>query len=235
MPNTNDHALNHYNIRPNTIFIAVLFSAFLILSNLTAFKLTYYKHLIFPAGLVFFPVTYLFGDILTEVYGFKVSRRIIWSAMTANMIVIGGTLLTVYLPPASLWHQQKAYASVYHAATRVFIASTIGYLCGEFINAIILAKLKVWNQGRHLWFRALVSTATGVGIDTIIFVHIAFALTMPYNKLWSLITTMYALKLGWEIIAIPITYKVTHYLKHHDAIDYYDKETQFNPFSLRVD
>lgn len=220
--------------KPSVIIVGILFTAFLILSNLTAFKLAAVGSINFPAGLIFFPLTYVFDDILTEVYGFKVSRRVIWMALFANTIIFVGTWCTIYLNPSPYWHQQAAYATVYQATLRVFMASTISYFLGEFTNSIILAKLKVFTSGRHFWLRAIASTIVGVGIDTIFFIHIAFLFTVPYSSLWKIIGTMYALKVIYEICVLPITYKIANYLKQKDNIDYYDVKTKFNPFSLAV-
>lgn len=220
--------------KSSVIVVGILFTAFLILSNLTAFKLAAFGPVNLPAGILFFPLTYVFDDILTEVYGFKVSRRIIWMALIANTIIFLGTWLTIYLTPSPFWHEQEAYSIVYQATFRVFIASTISYFCGEFANSIILAKLKVLTSGKYLWLRAISSTVIGVGIDTILFIHIAFLFTLPYYHLWEIIAVMYSLKVIYEICALPITYKITDYLKRKDNIDYYDFETKFNPFSLRI-
>ena len=220
--------------KSSVIIIGILFTAFLILSNLTAFKLASFASVNFPAGLIFFPLTYVFDDILTEVYGFKVSRRIIWMALFANIIIFMGTWLTIYLQPSPYWHNQEAYATVYQATLRVFIASMISYFCGEFANSTILAKLKMLTSGKHLWLRAITSTFIGVGIDTVLFIHIAFLFIVPYPDIWKIILTMYSLKVVYEFCAIPITYKVANFLKQRDNIDHYDFKTKFNPFSLAV-
>lgn len=216
------------------IIVGILFTAFLILSNLTAFKLAAFGPVSLPAGIIFFPLTYVFDDILTEVYGFKISRRIIWMALFANTIIFLGTWLTIHLTPSPFWHDQQAYSTVYHAAFRVFIASTISYFFGEFTNSVILAKLKVMMMGKYLWLRAITSTAIGVGIDTILFTHIAFLFTLPYQQIWETIGVMYSIKVIYEICVLPLTYKITQFLKQKDSIDYYDFGTKFNPFSLRI-
>ncbi len=225
---------DRYQNSGSIIIIAIIFTAFLILSNLTAFKLASFGSLVFPAGLIFFPLTYVFDDILTEVYGFKVSRRIIWMALLANTIIFVGTWCTIYLNPSPDWHHQAAYATVYHATFRVFIASTLSYFCGEFANSIILAKLKVFTSGRHFWLRAMTSTIIGVGIDTVLFIHIAFLFMLPYSHLWKIIAAMYSLKVIYECCAFPITYRLSNYLKQKDRIDYYDVKTKFNPFSIAI-
>lgn len=220
--------------KESVIVVSTLFTAFLILSNLTAFKLVTYESLIFPAALIFFPLTYVFDDILTEVYGFKVSRRVIWTALVANAIIFIGTWVTIYLRPSPYWLEQSAYATVYQATPRIFIASMISYFCGEFTNSTILAKLKVLTHGNYLWLRAMTSTLVGVGIDTVLFVHLSFLFTIPYLGIWKMIAMVYLFKVVYETCALPITYKVSNYLKRKDNIDHYDFRTNFNPFSLEV-
>ncbi len=221
--------------RESVIVISILFTAFLILANLAAFKLVGFHGFTFTAGLIFFPITYIFDDILTEVYGFKVSRRIIWMGLLANTIIVLGTLITTYLPPSPYWHDQVAYATVYQAVLRVFLASIIAYLGGEFTNSIILAKFKIFTSGRQLWIRLVSSTMIGVGVDTILFAHIAFLFSTPYQVIWQLIGLMYTVKVTYEICAIPITYRVINYLKRKDNVDHYDFGVKFNPFSLEID
>lgn len=220
--------------KASVIVVGILFTAFLILSNLTAFKIASIGGISFAAGLVFFPITYVFDDILTEVYGFSVSRRIIWMALFANMIIFLGTWLTVYLTPSPFWQHQIAYSIIYKGTPIIFIASMVSYLAGEFTNSIILAKLKIFTAGRYLWLRAISSTMIGVGIDSIFFIHLAFFQQVPYLELWKMIATMYCFKVIYEACAIPITYKIANYLKRKDNIDYYDFKTNFNPFSLKV-
>lgn len=221
--------------RASIVVVGILFTSFLILSNLTAFKISQLGSFMFPAGLIFFPVTYIFDDILTEVYGFKVSRRVIWTALLANLIIVGGTFLTIHLKPAPLWHYQAAYSVIYQSVPRIFLASIISYIAGEFTNSIILAKLKILTSGRYLWLRAFSSTAVGVGIDTVLFAHIAFLFLIPWVAIWKIIGTMYLFKVAYETCAVPLTYAVANYLKRIDNIDHYDFNTRFNPFSFQVD
>lgn len=220
--------------KSSILIVSILFTACFILSNLTAFKLAEIRHFTFPAGLLFFPLTFVFDDILTEVYGFKISRRIIWMALLANTIIFLGTWFTISLPPSSYWHDQEAYTKVYQGSVRIFIASMISYLLGEFSNSIILAKLKVLTLGRYLWLRTIISTVIGVGIDTLCFIHIAFLFTMPYQDLWKIICIVCTFKIIYEVLATPITYKVSNYLKSKDKVDHYDFKTKFNPFSIAV-
>lgn len=226
----------------NVIFLAMAFVSFLVVSNLTAFKLVEFHlglpkllDITFPAALIFFPLTYFFDDTITEVYGFKISRIIIWGGLICNTLVTLGLLATVYLPPSHVWHYQKAYSIVYDATARVFIASLVGYFAGEFFNAIILSKLKVLTSGRWLWLRIISSTSIGVGLDSFLFCHIAFSGLIPAAVVWQMIMVQYCFKLGYEILALPLTYLLTGYLKKKDDIDYYDYQTNFNPFSLSIE
>jgi len=220
------------NFTYNLLLVSSLFTAFCILSNLAAFKLAAIGQFIFPAGLVFFPLTYIFDDILTEVYGFNMSRLIIWSALLANCIVFFGAWLTTYLPTAPNWHDQNAFALIYRTAPRIFCASTLGYFCGEFANSYTIAKLKIAMSGKRVWLRFVGSSTVGLAVDTIIFTHVAFLFILPYATLLTIIATMYSAKLAYEIGMLPITYRIANYLKKKDQIDYYDYETNFNPFTL---
>lgn len=226
------------------IFIGMLFVSFLIVSNLTAFKiaelhLTSTWTVQFQAALIFFPLTYFFDNILTEVYGFKMSRLIIWGGLACNAIVTFCTWIAVYLPVSPIWdlnthHGQSAFELIFQGSFRIFFASVLAYFCGEFINSVILAKLKVKTAGKHFYVRVLCSTAMGVGIDSILFCNIAFWNLMPHAIIWQIILTQYVFKVSYEFFMLPVTYVLTHYLKRVDRVDYYDTHTQFNPFSLSL-
>ena len=226
------------------VLLGMLFVTFLVVSNLTAFKvaeihLTDQFFVNFPAALMFFPLTYFFDDILTEVYGFKMSRLIIWGGLFCSALVTLCTTIAVYLPASPIWdentnHGASAYALVFTGSLRVLVASMIAYFSGEFLNSMILAKLKILTAGRYFYLRVLCSTAVGVGIDSIIFCNIAFWKIMPQNIIWSMILTLYLFKLSYEFIMLPITYYVTNHLKKADKIDYYDTHTKFTPFSLSL-
>lgn len=230
----NGNSYEAFTKHNHVVILGVIYSACLIASNLVAAKVVSLAGLIFPAATLFFPLTYIFDDVLTEVYGFKVSRRIIWLGLLANCIVTLGTLLAVALPSASFWQEQAAFHTVFISSARIFVASSIAYLSGEFINSIILAKLKVATAGKHLWLRVIASTGVGVGIDTSLFCLIGFWGTMPAAALGHMILAFYLFKFSYEIIALPITYRVTAYLKRADNSDYYDKTTRFNPFSFKL-
>jgi len=226
------------------VLLGMLFVTCLVVSNLTAFKvaeihLTSQFSIQFPAALAFFPLTYLFDDILTEVYGFKMSRLIIWGGLLCSAIVTLCTTIAVYLPSSPIWdentHQGSvAYAMIFTGSLRVFIASMVAYFTGEFINSILLAKLKVVTSGHYFPLRVLCSTALGAGIDSILFCNIAFWHVLPFYFIWRMILTLYIFKLAYELIMLPVTWFITTYLKNADKIDFYDIKTRFNPFSLSM-
>lgn len=226
------------------VFLGMLFVSFLIISNLTAFKvveihLTHTFSINFPAALVFFPLTYFFDDVLTEVYGFKMSRLVIWGGLICSAMITLCTWIAVQLPASSIWdantnHGASAYALVFKGSLRIFIASMLAYFCGEFLNSMLLAKLKVMTAGKYFSLRVMASTAVGVGIDSMIFCNIAFWNVMPQHIIWEIIVTLYLFKVSYEFMMLPITYTLTSYLKKKDHIDFYDTHTKFNPFSLNL-
>ncbi len=226
------------------IFLGMLFVSFLIVSNLTAFKvveipLTETFLVNFPAALVFFPLTYFFDDILTEVYGFKMSRFIIWSGLVCSAVITLCTQIAVQLPASTVWdantnHGASAYALVFQGSLQIFIASILAYFCGEFLNSMVLAKLKVATQGKFFSLRVMASTALGVGVDSIIFCNIAFWHVMPQTIIWEMIITLYLFKLTYELLMLPFTYWLAAYFKKKDRVDYYDTNTKFNPFSISL-
>jgi len=228
-------------ITKSVVCIGMLFISCLVLSNLTAFKIAeihfsryFNASVIFPSALIFFPLTYLFNNIITEVYSFKVARLIIWGGLICNALLMIGLELTVLLPPTASWSLQEAYSIIYHSSFRIFLASTAGYFIGEFTNSMILAKLKLLTEGKQLWLRVVTSTFIGVGIDSVIFCTIAFFGVIPNEMIRHLIVTQYIFKMAIEIAALPLTYRVVKYLKKKDDIDSYDDKTNFNPFSLKL-
>jgi uncharacterized integral membrane protein (TIGR00697 family) len=215
--------------------ITVAYCAALILSNLAAAKLSRVFSFDFPSGLIFFPLTYIFDDVLTEVYGFKASRRVIWLGCISNLIVCLGIFVVVALPPSPHWGHQQAFEAVFALSPKIFAASLFSYLFGEFINSYILAKIKILTQGRYLWLRTIGSTACGVSIENVLFCFIVFSGTLPTATIWNIILFQFCFKVGYEILVLPITYWITNFLKRVDNIDHFDYETNFNPFSLRLD
>ena len=216
--------------------ITAFFITVLLVSNITSTKIVdlsfRWLPIIFDGGTLLFPLSYIFGDILTEVYGYKQSRKVIWlgfasaALMSLCIMAIGG------LPAASDRPFQTDYMNILGYAPRIVIASLIAYRAGEFSNSFILAKMKVWTKGKLFGVRALGSTIVGQGIDTIGFVVIAFAGTLPRSIIRTIVITNYIFKLLIEIILLPVTYRIVNYLKKSEEEDYYDSETNFNPFHI---
>ena len=213
--------------------IAGLFVAVLIISNIASAKVASVAGFNFDGGTILFPISYIFGDILTEVYGYKKSRRIIWLGFVC-LIMMALTLAAVqYLPAAKDWPNQGAYEAVLGFVPRLVLASLIAYWAGEFTNSYVLAKMKIWTSGRHLWSRTIGSTVVGEGVDSLVFSLVAFYGTMPLPALLNLMGTIYVFKVLFEALATPLTYQIINFLKRREGSDVYDRETKFNPFSAK--
>jgi uncharacterized integral membrane protein (TIGR00697 family) len=192
--------------------------------------------LTFGAGVLFFPISYVFGDILTEVYGYARSRRVIWTGFAALAFASAMAAVVVALPPAPFWHNQQAYEIAFGSAWRVSIASLVAFCCGEFVNSFVLAKMKLWMAGRRLWMRTIGSTIFGEGVDSLLFYPLAFWGTgiIPDEQLPSVMLAQFVAKVGVEVAFTPLTYRIVAWLKRAENEDYYDHHTDFNPFSLRA-
>lgn len=214
------------------VLITGLFVATLLISNTLDTKIFMFFGLALPAGIVLFPLAYLFGDILTEVYGFAVSRRIIWTGLACLVLMVGSYELAQLLPPAPFWQNQKQFEATLSQVPRIVLASMIAYLCGEFANSITLAKMKVMSEGRQMSLRFIASTLVGQAIDTIVFVLIAFTGQFPPLALAQIIVSAWAVKVAWEIIALPATLVIVRWLKKVEKEDFFDRDTSFNPFRV---
>src|ERR1700722_1640317 len=191
--------------------------------------------LTFLAGVLFFPISYIFGDILTEVYGYGRDRRVAWAGFAALAFASVMAAVVVHLPPsANSFTNQAAVEAIFGNTPRIVVASISAFLCGTFVNSYVLAKMKIWTSGRWLWTRIVGSTVCGELVDSVIFYFVAFYGRMPQSQLIPLMFTQYALKSGWEIIAAPLTYRVVAFLKKAENEDYYDTDTNFTPFSLKA-
>jgi len=190
----------------------------------------------FGAGVLFFPISYVFGDILTEVYGYARSRRVIWAGFAALAFASFMAWVVVSLPPAPFWKHQGAYEVAFGAAWRISLASMIAYFCGEFVNSFVLAKMKILTAGRWLWTRTIGSTIFGEGIDSILFYPLAFYGTgiIPDDKLPTVMLAQFVTKVAVEIVFTPVTYGIVGWLKRAEQEDHYDRDTRFTPFSLKV-
>jgi uncharacterized integral membrane protein (TIGR00697 family) len=213
-----------------------LFVAVLVISNLaSSAKIVSLGPFVFDGGTLLFPVSYIFGDILTEVYGYATSRRVIWLGFLAAALFSLTMWVVGLLPGEAEWSGRvgmDAYNAVLGSTPRIVLASLIAYWCGSFANAFVMARLKVITQGKWLWLRTIGSTVIGEGVDTLLFVLIAFAGTMGNDVLMSIIWSNYVFKVGVEVVLTPITYLVVTWLKRAEGVDTYDKHTNFNPFKV---
>ncbi len=212
------------------VLIVALFVTSLITANITAVKLIGVFGLVLPAGVVIFPISYIFGDVLTEVYGYRLARWVIWLGFFCNLLAVIAILIGQYLPAASFWDGQEAYERILGYAPRLLAASFCAYLVGEFANSFILAKMKLATNGRWLWSRTIGSTLVGQGFDSLVFVMIAFAGTIPVAGLVTAIVAQWLFKSAYEAAATPLTYLVVNFLKRRENLDVYDRDISFNPF-----
>lgn len=188
----------------------------------------------FGAGNLFFPLSYLFGDVLTEVYGYARSRKVVWAGFGAMLFASFMSFVVVNLPPADGWEGQAVIEAAFGSTWRIALASLIGYFCGEFANSVTLAKLKILTQGKLLWTRTIGSTIVGEACDTVVFYPLAFYGTWPNDLLLRVMAANYVIKVGWEVVATPLTYRLVGALKRAEREDYYDTNTNFTPFSLET-
>jgi len=222
-------------------FVMAAYVCILLCSNLigpakeTTILLPFGASITFLAGVLFFPISYIFGDILTEVYGYGRDRRVVWAGFAALAFASVMAAVVVHLPPsARSLPDQPAVEAIFGNTPRIVVASTLAFLCGTFINSYVLAKMKIWTQGRRLWTRIVGSTLCGELVDSVIFYLVAFYGRMPLGHLILIMFTQYGLKSGWEIVATPVTYRVVAFLKRAEQEDYYDIDTNFTPFSLKA-
>ncbi len=214
------------------ITLVALFVTCLIAANITAVTLISLYGWLLPAAIVIFPVSYILGDVLTEVYGFRQTRRVIWLGFLCNLIVVAAIWIGLVLPAASFWDGQEAYERILGAAPRILAASFLAYLVGEFANAFVLAKMKIATEGRFLWARTIGSTLVGQGLDSLVFITLAFAGVIPLGALATAIVTQWLVKSAYEAAATPVTYLVVGYLKRSEGLDAYDRDTRFSPLAL---
>lgn len=214
------------------LIVVAVFVTCLITANIIAVKLVDLFGLILPAAIFIFPVSYITGDVLTEVYGYRQARKVIWLGFLCNVILVAAIWLAQILPAASFWDGQKAYERILGYTPRLLMASFLAYLVGEFANSFVLAKLKIATRGRWLWLRTIGSTLVGQGLDSVVFIALAFAGTIPAQALTLAIVTQWLAKSAYEAAATPFTYLVVNFLKRKEGMDTYDYETRFNPLLL---
>jgi uncharacterized integral membrane protein (TIGR00697 family) len=210
--------------------LLAIFIVVLLISNLVGQKLCAIGPFVVSGAQILFPITYIFGDVFTEVYGYSASRRAIWLGFLANGLLAVMGLITVWLPPAPGWKNQEAFQTVFYQIPRLIVASLVAYWCGEFANSFTLAKMKLWTNGRMLWSRAVGSTVVGQFVDTLILYAVGFLGTAPLRTLATGVVSAYLFKVIYEIVAIPMTYAVVGFLKRSEGLDAFDFKSNFNPF-----
>lgn len=189
----------------------------------------------FGAGVLFFPMSYVFGDVLTEVYGYARARRVVWAGFGAMVFASFMAFTVLALPPAPGWPHQDAFVTVFGNTPRIVAASLVAYFCGEFCNSYVLAKMKVLTGGRHLWTRTIGSTIVGEAVDSVIFYPAAFLGVWDGGLVLTVMATNYVLKVAWEVAMTPLTYRVVGFLKRAEQEDWFDRDTDFTPFTLRTE
>ena len=221
-------------------FVMAAFVAILLLSNvigagkIATVYLPGFGPWPFGAGILFFPLSYVIGDVLTEVYGYGRARRCIWVGFAALLFMAFMSWVVVVLPPDANWHGQAAYEQVFGQVPRIVFASRVAFWAGEFVNSFVLAKMKVWTNGKHLWTRTIGSTVVGQGIDSLLFYPLAFYGVLDNSTLVKVLATQWVLKVSWEALLTPVTYAVVGFLKRHEGVEVFDKDTDFTPFTARV-
>jgi queuosine precursor transporter len=210
------------------------FVAVLLVSNLVAPKLVSWGPFVFSGAQLLFPITYIFGDIFTEVYGYAGSRRAIWNGFLASILLTCLSAIIIALPSAPEWKAQEAYRTVLGSMPRIVIASLLAYWCGEFANSFVMARMKVLSNGKYLWMRTIGSTVVGQAVDTVIVVTIIFAGSVPLSTMLVLMVSGYGGKVIYEALATPLTYAAVNWLKRVEGVDIMDTHTNFNPFKARL-
>lgn len=215
--------------------ITAMFCTVLVVSNVTAIKplsIPGLPFVLMDGGNLLFPISYIFGDILVEVYGYAQSRRIIWLGFALNLFAAATFSLVALLPPAPGWEMQEAFASILLQTPRVVLGSLAAFWCGSFLNAWVMAKMKIWTRGRHLWMRTIGSTIAGQAVDSTLFTFLAFAGVWPLELVIQISLWNFVLKTSYEAVATPLTYVIVRRLKRAESSDPYDTHTAFSPFRL---
>lgn len=210
-------------------FISALFVTCLIISNIIAVKIGAFGSYFLPVAVILFPITYIIGDVLTEVYGYAAARRAIWTGFACNLVAVVAIWVSIQIPSAPFFPNQKAFTDILGFTPRLLVASFFAYLVGQFVNSYVLAKLKIKTNGKYLWVRTIGSTIVGEGLDSLIFISLAFYGVMPNSVMGTLIVTQWIFKILFEIAATPLTYVVVGYLKKTEQMDVYDRAINFNP------
>lgn len=229
-----EHKFRYYD------FAMAAFCTILICSNLIGagkaaqVELPLFGAVTFGAGILFFPLSYVLGDVLTEVYGYARARRVVWAGFAASIFAAFMAWAVVTMPPAPSWTGQEPLAAVFGQVPRIFFASITAFWAGEIANAFVLARMKVWTQGRWLWTRTIGSTVVGQGVDSLIFYPLAFLGVWETSLVIQVMLTNYVLKVAWEVVLTPVTYKIVAWFKRAEGLDVFDTHTDFTPFKAKI-
>jgi len=232
MPQTRQY--RYYELVMAAFVVVLICSNLIGPAKIAQISLPYFGTVSFGAGVLFFPISYVFGDILTEVYGYARARKVIWAGFAGLGFASFMAAVVVALPPAPFWNNQPAYEIAFGSTWRIVLASMCAYFCGEFVNSYVLAKMKIVTAGKWLWTRTIGSTIFGEAVDSALFYPLAFygSGIIPDDKLPLVMMSQFAIKVGVEVVFTPVTYKVVNALKRAEHEDYYDRNTDFTPFSL---
>lgn len=223
------HKFRYYDL------VMAAFVTVLLLSNIIgAAKLSQVGGWTFGAGILFFPLGYVLGDVLTEVYGYARARRVIWTGFAAMLFLAFMSWAVVSMPPAPGWDGQEAYEKLFGQVPRIVIASIAAFWAGEFVNSFVMARMKVWTRGKALWTRTIGSTIIGQGVDSLLFYPIAFWGVWSNEQVLTVMVTNWGMKVAWEVVLTPVTYAVVGWLKRREGVDIYDDATDFTPFNAAV-
>jgi len=226
--------MQKHNFRYYELVMAAFVTVLLCSNLIGASKIATVGGFSFGAGVLFFPISYVFGDILTEVYGYARARRVVWAGFGAMAFASFMSWIVISLPPAEGWPHQEAFVTVFTATPRIVVGSMVAFFCGELCNSFVLAKMKVATKGSHLWARTIGSTVVGEGVDTLIFYPIAFYGLWDNELLLKVMASNYLIKVGWETVITPFTYLIVNGLKRAEGVDHFDHHTDFNPFTLKA-
>lgn len=213
-------------------FISALFVTCLIVSNIIAVKIGSFAGHFLPVGVILFPLTYIIGDVFTEVYGYAAARRAIWTGFACNLVAVTAIWIAMQVPAAPFFAHQDAFATILGFAPRLLAASFAAYLVGQFANSLVLAKMKIATNGKHLWMRTIGSTIVGEGLDSLVFIVFAFSGVLPPSAIGPLILAQWIFKSAFEVVATPLTYLVVGFLKKTEKIDVYDRDSNFSPLKF---
>jgi uncharacterized integral membrane protein (TIGR00697 family) len=230
----NNYARTSDKISPLFVGLVTIFVACLLTSNIISGRLIQVGNITLTAAVIIFPITYIFGDVMTEVYGFKKARLTIWLGFFCNFLMILLFTITLAIPAPSFFGGTEAYKTVLSTTPKIFVASLLAYVVGSFANSVVMSRLKIATEGKYLWIRTIGSTIVGEACDSIIFITIVFYGTLPLNAFFTMMIAQYIWKVAYEVIITPVTYKIVGWIKKKEDLDTYDEGVKYQPFKMGV-